>query len=221
MPNSPANPQSIDMTEINHGISQLTRSCHAAWQKNLLSAFNGNASLRLANGFILITASGSSKGSLTSLDFICLSPTAEIVWGIGQPSSESVLHLDLYAAFTEVRAILHTHPPKLQALALALKQDSCAKLLPDFLNMDIYEVKIWRKHLGLALAAEPGSPDVGKNAVNAVKQLNMNNEPINLPSAIWMQKHGLCALGKNSQSALGISEEMEHLADIQLSAKQL
>lgn len=193
-------------------IREITEICHTAWQKNLLDGWSGNASLRLENPeAILITASGSPKGSLDAADYIVMDLSGEILKGEKKPSSESFLHIGIYRKFPACKAVLHTHPVCLQAASLILASKDM-NLENDFLNIDLYEVAIWRKKLFFAAAQEPGSRKLAIAAQNAIPE----SQSKDMPCAIWLKKHGLCALGKNLRDALCLTEEMEHLAKAQI-----
>jgi methylthioribulose-1-phosphate dehydratase len=56
-----------------------------------------------------ITPSGLDKGALEPADLIEIDGEGRVVTGKGRPSAESALHLVLYTARPEARAILHVH----------------------------------------------------------------------------------------------------------------
>ncbi len=184
----------------------------AAWKLGMLPGLSGNLSVRLSTGQILLTCSGTAKGRLNENDLAVVTQAGEIAAnGCAQPSSESDLHLQIYARFQDARAILHTHPPYLQSLALKLgNQDK------DFLHLDLFEAHIWRKRMVWVEPAAPGSRQVGQKCVKSVEAV-FGNTP-SLPCGAWLAKHGLCAIGANLSSCLAFSEELEHLAKVQLLA---
>jgi len=86
-------------------------------QKGILTSTDGNLSALLDDGGTLITPSGSCKGLLEPEQLVRLfrdgSPRA------GRPSSEIALHRMIYAKRSDVRAIIHAHPPYATAYAVA------------------------------------------------------------------------------------------------------
>lgn len=176
----------------------LILHCHKAWQRGLLSGFNGNMSVRIADA-CLITASGAVKGQLGKEDLALVAiADGQLISG-QKPSSELAMHLEVYKAQPLAWAIVHTHPPKLLALSELVGVDQ-------FLKLAIYEAAPLRQRLGFAPALPPGTREVALEVAEAARKYE----------AVLMQKHGLCCWGKNLKEALGLSEELEHLAGMQL-----
>lgn len=81
-------------------------------QAGYVAANDGNISVRCPDGHILITPTGVYKGELTPEVLLELTAEGEIVArGERGPSSETPMHLALYAACPEVGAVIHTHSP--------------------------------------------------------------------------------------------------------------
>jgi methylthioribulose-1-phosphate dehydratase len=75
-------------------------------------ATSGNFSVRppgLSPERILITPSGADKGTVTSANLIEVDAEGRVLSGAGKPSAETELHVVLYRARPEARAILHVH----------------------------------------------------------------------------------------------------------------
>jgi methylthioribulose-1-phosphate dehydratase len=71
-------------------------------------ATSGNFSVREA-GRILITASGLDKGTLGRAGLLEIDGDGRLLGGEGKPSAETRLHLVIYKAKLDARAILHVH----------------------------------------------------------------------------------------------------------------
>lgn len=210
-----------DLAELHQNQDEIIRICRIAWQKGLMAGWSGNASMRLTSKpeLLLITTSGSPKGLLQAEDLLIIDLQGEAVAGKAKPSSESRLHSLLYERFPQIEAILHTHPPFLQALELALREHwlEYHDLKQHFLNIRLYEAELWRPHLTFAEAYPPGSPQLAYSAAEAVLQNQEKMaEVLSLPLAIWLPEHGLCAAGKKLLDCLCLTEELEHLAQTQL-----
>lgn len=204
-------PCSLALSDITAGIHALASTGHAAWQEGLMTGFSGNMSLRINDDRILLTAAGTRKGQLETEDFVVVSAEGELLAGGGRPSSESGLHTALYAAFENCAAIIHAHPPRMQALELVLTQrHKC--LANEFMSLDLFEAGLWRSRLAYAESVPPGSPELAQTAVAALRPI----VAAGMPCAVWLPRHGLCALGETPAQALGITEELEHLAGVQL-----
>jgi L-fuculose-phosphate aldolase len=70
----------------------------------LTAATAGNVSARLPDGTVCVTAAGAKD------DTVLLSPAGDVLAGTRPPSTESALHLAVYAAHPDVRAVVHAHP---------------------------------------------------------------------------------------------------------------
>lgn len=180
-----------------------------AWKKNLMVGWSGNASLRLEEG-ILITAAGVAKGFLKPGDCLLVSEAGKILCGSGQPSSESGAHLAIYNKFPQCGAILHTHPPALQALEAANPESG--NLRASLAALPLHEVELWIAHLQYVPTLRPGSPQVAK----AVGSISFNVPP---PQAIWLSRHGLICMGVDLLDCFCLAEELEHLARVALAVR--
>lgn len=80
----------------------------------------GNVSARSqeAEGFV-ITPSGMDYASLTPEDMVVVDYNGQVVEGRFKPSGETPLHLAIYLARPDVRAIVHVHSPFATAFAVA------------------------------------------------------------------------------------------------------
>lgn len=177
--------------------------CREAWRWGGLLGFNGNASI-LWDGpdgpRILMTRAGVCKGRMGAADICLLHPDGTLLAG-GPASSEAAMHLAVYAARPDCRAVLHTHPPHLLALGIRL-----AGRMEDFLRLPLYESEVWRARLGVAPACAPGTAQLAEQVAAQARRF----------PAVWMSGHGLCACGETLAEALGLTEQLEHLAEVQL-----
>lgn len=168
-----------------------------AWQKGLLSGFNGNVSLRVED-ICYITNSGSIKGNLTIKDMATVDIKSEKIIS-GSPSSELAMHLAIYNKCADALAIIHTHPVNFLALELCSKSSN-------FLNLPLFEAVNMLKKLAYIPAIQPGTSELAQ----AVGIAHTNYE------ATWLSLHGLVCHAINLEKALALSEEFESLAKIQL-----
>jgi L-fuculose-phosphate aldolase len=158
---------------------------------------SGNVSARTDSGF-LITPTGLPADTLVPWDIVQMTgdgetPPGEDGTGQRRASSEWRFHLDIYRAYPEVEAIVHTH--SLFATALA-----CARRgIPDF-------------HYMVAAAGSPdircapyatfGTEELSKNAVAALEGRK----------ACLLANHGQIATGADLDAALGLAQQVEALA---------
>lgn len=171
-------------------VRELAEVCREAWHGGMLAGCNGNASCRWQ----------SPEG-----ERIVITRSGATLYG-GPSSSEGLMHLEVYAARPRCGAILHTHPRQL--LALALKLECQPDWQERFLKLPVFESGVWRARLGYAPAFEPGTRELAEAVGQAARDFE----------AVWMTRHGLCASAPCLGQALTLSEELEHLAAIQLLA---
>ncbi len=93
-------------------IAALRATARWCYGRGWVPATSGNFSVRPfadAPARILITPSGLDKGALQPGDLIEIDAEGHVVAGNGRPSAETALHLVLYKARPDARAILHVH----------------------------------------------------------------------------------------------------------------
>lgn len=204
---SAAAPLTKDQPSIPKKMVEEFRSvCRDAWKQGLLSGCNGNASRRFgghAPGLVCVTRSGAAKGRLTAADCCLMDITTGAAVSGGPASTESGMHLAIYRSRPDCNAILHTHPRRLLALSLRL-----AGRQEDFLRLPLFEAEVWRAKLGFSPALPPGTAELADAVALAASSKD----------AVWMAGHGLCCLGRNLAEALCLTEELEHLAALQILA---
>ncbi len=123
------------------------------WQRGFVSANEGNFSVRVAEDEILTTPTLVSKGFMDPED-ICKvdmeGNTLEARAG-RKPTSEVLMHIGIYKKRSDVRAVVHVHPP--YATAFAVTGEPLPKcLLP--------EVEIFVGEIPIAEYATPGTPEL-------------------------------------------------------------
>lgn len=185
------------MTRTSLPYRLIDQACRAAWQRGLLSGFNGNVSLR-KDACCHITCSGAPKGYLQPKDLAVLSLQGEVLSG-GRPSSEARMHLAIYATVPTAKAIVHCHPRHLLALELKVG-------LGDFLCLPLFEADMLRSRLAVIPALPPG----GEELARAVGQAAAHAD------AVWMSRHGLTCHAEDLCAAVALAEELDHMAAIQL-----
>ncbi len=177
---------------------EIQAICKAAWSRGLLSGFNGNVSLRVKNQ-CLVTCTGAAKGALQAADVALVNIENAAHIAGGKASSELPMHLEIYRNQPRAQAIVHTHPPRLLALGLRFPQEKR-------LNMPVFEAEAILSKLAFVPDFAPGTDELAK----AIGEAARDHE------AIWMERHGLVCWGENAVKALALSEELEHLAGVQL-----
>lgn len=176
--------------------------CRRLYEKDFVSATDGNISVRLDNNNFLTTRTGINKGMVTTSDLIEVDASGNIVSGDYLPSTELVMHLFIYSRRPDVNAVVHAHPPYATGFATA-RQPLTGCLLP--------EVIVGLGAIPLAEYATPSTNEVIKSI-----------EPfVNQADAILLANHGVVAYGKDLLDAYFKMEKVEHAAHITFVARML
>jgi L-fuculose-phosphate aldolase len=190
------------MTELEI-LQSLCEACRRLHDRNLLAAGDGNLSARLPDGRIAMTPAGVAKAWITPGDFAFLAPDGTILQG--QPSSERLMHLAIYAACPEAMVVVHAHPPTAVAWTLARPdlQAMPAESLP--------EVILSAGAIPIVPYARPGTAALGE----ALKPF--------LPAhrLLVLARHGAVCWGEDLAEAAGGIERLEHVAQILKAAVEL
>jgi L-fuculose-phosphate aldolase len=187
---------------------EMVRVGRLMWERGYVAATDGNLSARLGLDRLLVTPSGLSKGFLSPDDLVVMrldgraaSQTAHRGWG-AKPSSEILMHLEVYRLRPDVRAVVHAHPPL--AISFSIAGVSLARcVLP--------EVIITLGGIPTAEYATPGTDEVPDSIRQAVQDCD----------ALLLAHHGSLTLGGTLWEAYLRLEKVEHTAQITLAAQQL
>lgn len=89
--------------------------------RGLIAGAEGNLSVRLADGRVLTTPTGLRKDELRPDDLVQADLDGQVLAATAgrRPSSDLAIHLALYRARPDVRAVAHAHLPAAMALTLA------------------------------------------------------------------------------------------------------
>jgi len=190
------------MSTILEARQEILKFSHKVQQYGFVTATDGNLSIRLDENRILITPSGLEKGEMTLEAPIVVDMEGNKIEGKGKPSSEGMMHLEVYKLRPDINAVIHAHPPKCIAFTIAGQPvDTC--LLP--------EVVVTLGAIPTSSYATPTTNEVPESI----------QEYILRSDAVMLSRHGSLTVGKDLKSAFKILEKMEHSATISLYAKLL
>jgi L-fuculose-phosphate aldolase len=88
------------------------------WTRQYVDGNGGNISARLGPEYVLCTPTMISKGDLQPEDICLCDLEGQILVGDRSRTSELLLHLEIYKANAQARAIVHCHPPYATAFAM-------------------------------------------------------------------------------------------------------
>ena len=185
--------QSLEILEIGQRL-------HA---RNMLSAADGNISVRLDDQNILITPSGIAKAFMKIEDMAVITLDNEII--SGNPSSERLMHLEVYRNCPEAKAVIHAHP--MTAIAWSIAQPEMKKLPSDCLS----EVILATGDIPFVKYARPGTQAMGE----VLKPYLPEHK------AMILSRHGAITWGESLAEAYRGMERIENSAQILAQARQL
>lgn len=171
-------------------------------QQGLVSACDGNLSIRLGDDRILATPSGVSKGMMRPEEMVVVDMQGNRIVGESLVSSEIQMHLTIYRERPDVTAVVHAHPPTATGFASAgmpLDQPICS------------EIVISLGAVPLAEYGTTGTPALSESLMPWLHEYD----------AILLANHGVVSYGHDLLSAYMKMEAVEHFAQIMLVTKQL
>src|SRR5438876_3615371 len=163
---------------------------------------DGNISVRIGPDRLLMTPKGVCKGFMTP-DMMCVTDlNGKKISGDRDPSSEALMHLEVYKQRPDVQAVVHAHPPIATGFAVAgipLDRAVLAEVLTT---------------LGSIPLAEYATPST-RELPAAVRRY------IKAHDGMLLANHGALTVGADLFSAYYKMETIEHFAKISLVARLL
>src|SRR3954451_4696252 len=172
------------------------------WLKGFCAGNEGNHSFRLSEDRILCTPSLISKGNLKPDDMCVVDLDGKQIAGKRKRTSEILLHLAIYKARPDVKAVVHSHPPHATAFAIANVE------LPTCIHP---EAEVFLGAVKTAKYVTPGDTRLGESILPFVKDSN----------TILLQNHGTVTFDKDLEGAYYKLEIVDAYARILLLAKQI
>ena len=182
--------------------ADIVRVCRRLYSAGLIAGHDGNVSVRLASGRVLVTPAGACKADVRIADLIELDLEGTQVSGSGTASSESGMHLRIYQRRPDVHAVVHAHPPVATGFGVA-----GLDFMDDVLPETIFQVG----GVPLVPYAMPGTLALG----DALEPYLAQHD------AFLLANHGATTVGPTLLLAHQRMESLEHAARILLAARTL
>lgn len=183
----------------NNEIIEIAKRLYA---RNMLAGADGNISVR-RNNKIAITPSGKAKAFMASDDIAKIDMDGRII--SGKPSSEFLLHLEIYKKCSKAKAVIHAHPP--YVIAWTIANPDLKELPSDVLP----EIILAMGNVPIADFAIPGTDQLAKSIAPFLPQNRV----------IVLARHGIVAWGETLAEAMNGVERTEHVAQMLAIAKSL
>ncbi|MEP6992830.1 MAG: class II aldolase/adducin family protein [bacterium] len=181
---------------------EIVLVCHRLYAAGLIAGQDGNVSIRLPSGHVLVTPAGMSKCDVTMGDLVEVTASGVTVAGTQRPSSELDMHLRIYARRVDVRAVVHAHPPVATGFGVAGL---------DFMDDVLPETIFQLGGVPLVPYALPGSPALG----DAMEPFLAHHD------GFLLANHGATTVGHTLEVAHQRMESLEHGARILRTARML
>jgi L-fuculose-phosphate aldolase len=162
----------------------------------MLAAADGNISFRLSDNRILFTPSGMNKIFLKPSDLAIVDIKNNIIKG--HPSSERLMHLEIYRSCPLAKCIVHAHPPN--AVAWSIAKPSLKKLPADA----VPEIILAAGEIPIIPYARPSTEDMGRNLRRFLPDHRV----------MILARHGAVTWGETMTEAYNGMERVEHAAEI-------
>ena len=168
-------------------------------KKGMCKHKSGNFSIRdPQTGYVVITPSGVDREVLTDKDICVMDLDANVIERNSQakPSSEVLMHLEIYKNRKDVNAIVHTHAKYSTSFAV--------------LNCPIPPIVYESAYLGksglvpVAPYARPGTMELAHNVGEKMKETD----------CCLMEKHGAISIGTDMEDAYLKAQYLEEIAEM-------
>jgi L-fuculose-phosphate aldolase len=181
---------------------QLCEIGRRIWERQFCAGNEGNHSYRISENRILCTPTGISKSTLKPEDICTVDLEGNQVGGKRKRTSEILLHLAIYKARPDIKAVIHSHPPHATAFAIA------AVDLPTCIHP---EAEVFLGAVKTAKYVTPGDNRLGESILPFVKDSN----------TILLQSHGVVTYSQSLEQAYYQLEIVDAYARILILAKQV
>ncbi len=186
-------------SQLRADIVEVGRRMYA---RGYTASNDGNISVRLGDDRLLMTPRSVCKGFMTP-DMMCITDlNGKKLQGDRDPSSEMLMHLEVYRQRPDARAVCHAHPPIATGFAVAgipLDRAILAEVLTTLGSIPIAEY------------ATPSTSELPEAVRKYVKAHD----------GMLLANHGALTLGTDVLSAYYKLETIEHFAKISLVARML
>ena len=178
-------------------IDELIAASRTLYDRKLIHAAGGNTSVRDGD-FVWISQTGAELGKLTKDKIVKVDLDGKVLEGKA-PSKEMGMHLAMYRARKNARAVIHVHPTYSIAFSTLISRES-NDVVPPY-TMAFY-VRAGR------VPMIPYHPSGSHSLHEAVEAL----APVH--HAILLRQHGLIVAGADMSTAIGVVEEVEQCCQI-------
>jgi L-fuculose-phosphate aldolase len=193
---------SLDRATVDALRGDIVEVGRRMYARGYTASNDGNISVRIGDDRLLMTPKSVCKGFMAP-DMMCVTDLdGKKLEGARDPSSEMLMHLEVYRQRPDVRAVVHAHPPTATGFAVAgipLDKAVLAEVLTT---------------LGSIPIAEYATPSTAELPAAVRKYVKAHD-------GMLLANHGALTMGPDLFAAYYKMETIEHFAKISLVARQL
>lgn len=180
---------------------QIVEAGKRLQQRFFVASNDGNISAKLSENRVLITPTGVNKGEVVPDQILKVDMNGNIIEGHMEVTSEIKMHLAVYKMRSDVKAIVHAHPPAATAFAVSGEKLDDPIILPEAIFS-----------LGKVGHCEYGTPSTNE-LPNAVEKEILYSD------ALLLANHGALTVGDNVMQAYYRMENLEMISKVTLYTK--
>jgi L-fuculose-phosphate aldolase len=191
------------MDDLTSATDALIAAGRRLGARGLISAGEGNLSIRLDRERLLVTPTGRRKDELSADDLVVvrLGHEAPFTSRSGyRATSDLAIHLAVHAVRPELGVVAHAHLPTSMALTLAGEVPD-----PSALPETAYHLP----RLPYLPFGEMGSQELADRIARALSEIAGAGDEA--PSAVLLERHGAVAVGRDAEEAVNRLELVEVL----------
>jgi L-fuculose-phosphate aldolase len=181
---------------------EIVRAGRKLWERQYVDGNGGNISARISPDYVICTPTLLSKGDLHVEDLSLVDLENRQICGNRAQTSEIFLHLEIYKAVPEARAVIHCHPPYATAHAVA-DVIPAGNLVP--------EQEVFIGPVALAPYETPGTMAFARTVLPYVRRHN----------TILLSHHGIACWADTVTHAEWYTEVIDTYCKTVMIAKQL
>jgi L-ribulose-5-phosphate 4-epimerase len=179
---------------------EVVKIALAADKSGLCKHRSGNFSIRdEKSGYVVVTPSGVDREELTYHDICVVDLEANVIEAVAKlrPTSELLMHLEIYKTRPDVFAVAHTHSRI--ATSFAVVNKPIPAIIYECANLGLKDAVI-----PVAPYGRPGTRELSNSVI----------EPIQRADCILLEAHGVVAVDKDPKEALLKAHYVEELAEV-------
>jgi L-fuculose-phosphate aldolase len=189
----------MNVHKIKQDICEIGRRIY---NRGFAAANDGNISVRIGDNEVLCTPTLHCKGFLKPEDIVTIDMQGNQIAGHKKRSSEALLHLEIYRQRSNVKSIVHCHPPHATAFAIAREAiPQC--VLP--------EVEVFLGDVPITKYETPGGQAFAETILPFVQKTNV----------IVLANHGTVSFGETVEQAYWWTEILDSYCRMLMLARSL